>query len=103
MHTPAPQGLPGGYPVRVSCCGVDIAPIIGLGLHEAIDINERSHRFDGIECIKTDGTVVFTPDAAKAMKEVFRFDCKQLHPEESAERAAELGTRMQEHICISTP
>src|ERR671930_1358069 len=55
-HAPAPNGLPGGYPVRLSCRGVELDFPEGLGQDEAIALNERAARFDGIERIARDGT-----------------------------------------------
>jgi hypothetical protein len=97
LHAPAPNGLPGGYPVIVSSSGVQPAPIEGLTLEEAIAINERSHRFDGIECIEADGTVVFCPAAADVLRVELGYDCDRLAPDESEERAKELIARFQEY------
>ena len=67
LHAPAPSGLPGGYPVVVGRRRVDNAPIAGLELIEAVDINERSHRFDGIEAVRDDGTVVFFAESVDVL------------------------------------
>jgi hypothetical protein len=97
LHAPAPNGLPGGYPVVVSSSGVRPAPIAGLTLAEAIAINERSHRFDGIERIEADGTVVFCPAAADVLRAELGYDCNQLTPHESEEQAKELIARFREY------
>jgi len=97
LHEPAPHGLPGGYPVVVGNGSVQPAPIDGLTLEEAIDINERSHRFDGIERIEPDGTVVFCPEAVDALRVELGYDCQRLPPEESEERAKELIARFREY------
>ena len=97
LHEPAPNGLPGGYPVVVGRGTVQPAPIDGLTLEEAIDINERSHRFDGIERIEADGTVVFCPEAAAVLRDELGYDCARLPPEESEERAKELIARFREY------
>ena len=52
LHVPAPNGLPGGYPVIANRLGVEPITLADLTLSQAIDINERSHRFDGIERIE---------------------------------------------------
>jgi len=96
-HAPGPQGLPGGYPVVVSSEGLDLAPIKGLTLEEAIGINEESHRFDGIESIEADGTVVFCSDAVEAMHAELGYECKRLSPREAEQRANELIARFQEY------
>jgi hypothetical protein len=97
LHAPAPNGLPGGYPVVVGSGGVRPAPIEGLTLAEAIAINDRSHRFDGIERIETDGTAVFCPEAADVLRRELGYDCDRLAPNESEERAKELIARFREY------
>jgi len=97
LHAPGPNGLPGGCPVIVGSDGVQPAPIEGLTLAEAIDINERSHPFDGIERIEADGTVVFCPEAADVLRTELGYDCGRFAPAESEERAKELMARFREY------
>ena len=63
--TPAPAGLPGGYPVRIADGHVSLDLPPGLSQAEAVAYNERAGRGDGVERIDDDGTVYFT-DACKA-------------------------------------
>ena len=56
-HAPAPRGLPGGYPVRLSRAAVEVD---WPDEQEAIGINERAQRWDGIDRVEPDGTIVFT-------------------------------------------
>jgi len=63
-----------------------------LSLEEAIKINEEAQKFDGIQEIKEDGTVVFTEKAVRTMREMLSYECKELKLEESEERAIELRT-----------
>jgi hypothetical protein len=58
--TPAPGGLPGGYPVRIANGSVTLDLPAGLTLQQAIAFNERMGRGDGVERIDEDGTVHFT-------------------------------------------
>jgi hypothetical protein len=97
LHAPAPHGLPGGYPVLVSSGGVQPAPIQGLSLDEAININERSHRFDGIERIEDDGTVAYCPASVEIMRTTLGYDCARLRPADAEERANELMSRFREY------
>ena len=59
-HAPAPGGRPGGYPVRVSRAGVELDLPEGLDESAAVALNERAARWDGIDRIEDDGTIVFT-------------------------------------------
>jgi hypothetical protein len=92
---PGPNGLPGAYPARVSAEGVEVV-LPGISLEEAVKINQDGGKIDGIEEIKDDGTVVFMDQNVEYMREVVGYDCKELKPEESEERAKELGVRLKE-------
>lgn len=65
--TPAPGGLPGGYPVRIDggSVGLDLPP--GVTRDEAIAFNEENTRGDGVERIGPDGTVHFTAACREAV------------------------------------
>ncbi len=97
MHAPSPGGLPGGYPVLVGDGDVRPRPIADLSLGEAIQINERSHRFDGIHAIEEDGTAVFEPATVQVLRDELGYDCERLQPYEADERAKELMARFQEY------
>ena len=96
MHAPGPSGLPGGYPVDAGKGKVSVPSIPDLSFDEAVSINERSHRFDGIERIEEDGSVVFTESTATAMHDILGYECKTLRPAEAGERAAALARRFDE-------
>ncbi len=89
-HSPGAAGLPGGYPVRLTAEGPEIVLPEGLTLDEAIRINERAARYDGVEEIEDDGTLVITDEAYNVMKETLGYDCKRFKPVESEARAKEL-------------
>lgn len=97
MHAPGPAGLPGGYPIDVGGGKIVVSEIPDLSLDEAISINERSHRFDGIETIEEDGSVVFTEESAAVMRDALGYEGKTLRPAEAADRAAELSKRFNEY------
>lgn len=96
IHTcvTGPNGLPGGYPARLSAKGAEVV-LPGLSLEEAININEEGARFDGIEKVKSDGTVVFLEENVKLMREVVGYECKELKITETDERAKELNTKLK--------
>ena len=95
LHTPGPEGLPGGYPVLVSVAGVRLAPIPGLSRAAAIEINDRSHPFDGIDRIESDGTVVYRPESSEVLRRVLSYDCDRLPPADVDARAEELLGRFR--------
>lgn len=97
LHAPAPNGLPGGYPIIANRNGVQPAPIEGLSLAEAVAINERSHRFDGIERIEADGTAVFCPTAVDVLHHTLGYSCDRLPPTSAEARAKELMARFREY------
>ncbi|HUV33920.1 MAG TPA: hypothetical protein VMW22_03260, partial [Candidatus Desulfaltia sp.] len=86
---PGPNGLPGAYPCRLGEDGAE-AVVPDISLEEAISINEAGGQFDGIERIKDDGTVVYRDENVRYMREVVGYECKELKPKESEERAREL-------------
>jgi hypothetical protein len=95
-HSPGPQGLPGGYPVRLSSKGAEVVLPEGVSMEEAIRINEECQRCDGIEKIEDDGTVVCTESAVNIMKEMFGYDCRRIKIEENEEKAKELRSLYRE-------
>jgi len=90
VHAPGPEGLPGGYPVRLSAKGAEVVVSDGMTKEEAIKINEEAQKYEGIDKIKEDGTVVCTEHAAQIMKEVLDYDCKELKLDECERKAKEL-------------
>ncbi len=90
LSVPAPQGLPGGYPVRISGGAIEIDLPPGVDLAEAIAWNERQGRRDGVESIADDGTVTFTDEARAAVAGVADWLAEPLHPDEALERAGRI-------------
>lgn len=97
LHAPGPQGLPGGYPVVVSAGRIEVREIPGLTLEEAVWLNEASHRFDGIDRIEEDGTVVLSEATSSVLREELGYDAERLVAAESSERARELLERFQRY------
>jgi hypothetical protein len=59
-HIPGPNGLPGGYPCRLSARGCEVYLPQEISLDKAVEVNVQGARFDGIEKIEPDGTLVRT-------------------------------------------
>ncbi len=96
LHVPGPQGLPGGYPVWVGRGRVVLDTDAGLSREEMIEINQRSHRFDGIERIEEDGAAIFRPEAAERLEALMDYRCDRLAPEDAAGQAAEMMAKFGE-------
>ncbi|MBC8249838.1 MAG: hypothetical protein H8E90_09185, partial [Anaerolineales bacterium] len=94
-HSPGPQGLPGGYPVRLNAAGAEVFLPVGITLEEAVVINEAGQRGDGIERIEDDGTVIYTDKAVQILKEILGYDLAPLKFDECDERAKELIARFR--------
>jgi len=90
IHVPGPNGLPGGYPTLIYRDKAEVSLPGELPLAGAVKMNEEAGKRDGIEKIEEDGRVVFTEQAAEAMKDNLGYDCPVLDPEEDFERAREL-------------
>jgi hypothetical protein len=84
------EGLPGGYSARLSREGAEVV-LPGISLEEAVRINEEGGKIDGIKEIKDDGTVVFCEKNIEYMRQVVNYECEELKPSESEERAKELN------------
>jgi len=88
-----PNGLPGGYPTRLSAEGAEVV-VPDIGLEEAIRINEAGARIDGIDRVKDDGTVVYIEENVEKMRRVLGYECEELKVSESEERARELNAKL---------
>lgn len=95
-HSPAPNGLPGGYPILLSKNGAELALPEGITREEAIKINEDSNKIDGIERIEDDGTVVYADYSHQILKEMLGFDHPTFKAEDSLEVAFELMAKYRE-------
>lgn len=94
--SPAPGGLPGGYPVRIGADGAKVALPDGITMDEALKINLEGQKRDGIEEIKDDGTIVFPDPVYEAAKKVYNFDCKSFNIKDVDEVATEQMAKFKE-------
>lgn len=88
-HVTAPDGLPGGYPARVGNGSIVLRLPDGLDQARAVATNEAAARWDGIERIEADGTVVYTEAARSAMADI-GYDCEAVTFDELDADAARL-------------
>jgi len=96
VHAPGPNGLPGGYPVRITARGGEPVLPAGLSLDDAIAMNEACQRKDGIDKIDADGTVHFTELEMAIMKRMLGYECRSMRLEESGAWARELRAKYLE-------
>ena len=95
IHSPGPNGLPGGYPISINRDGVKIELPADINLEDAINMNKEAQTFDGIKQIDNDARVHFMPYTIDIMKEVLNFDCISFIPQEAEELAREQIQRFQ--------
>jgi hypothetical protein len=95
-HAPGPQGLEGGYPVRLSRKGAEVVLPKGLTLRQAREFNLEAQQHDGVQEIKANGDVVVTDEAYHTFKEMLNIDCRVITIEDSYEQAMELRMKFHE-------
>ncbi len=88
-HVTAPDGLPGGYPARVGNGEIHLDLPDGLDRARAVAINDSAARWDGIDRIEADGTVVYTEASRAAMAEI-GYQCEAITFDELAGDAERL-------------
>ncbi|MFW6108913.1 MAG: hypothetical protein ACOC6N_00520 [archaeon] len=94
------QGLPGGYPARLSRAGAEVI-LPDITLEKAIEINQQGAKIDGIKEIKNDGTVVYCEENVENMRKVLGYECTELKPSESLDRAQELDRLLRKRTGTS--
>jgi len=95
-HAPGPQGLEGGYPVRLSRKGAEVLLPKGITIEQAREINLKAQKYDGVEEIKDNGDIVLTDEAYTNFKEVLNIDCKAVTINDSYKQAMELRKKFYE-------
>ena len=98
MHAPGPNGLPGGYPVRVYQKGIEVVLPDGFSLEQAILVNEGGQRLDGIDYIDQDGTVYFTEENMSILKDMLGYNCQRMLLSDVSDWAKELQTKYRELV-----
>jgi len=97
-HAPGPNGLIGGYDVKLTATGAEVIIPDGITFDEAVAINEEAQKGDGIEKIEDDGTVILTDQAYELMHRLMGYDVKCFHPKDSdilAKKLKELYERFR--------
>jgi len=95
-HGAGPQGLEGGYPIRLSRKGAEVLPPKGMGIKQAREINLAAQKYDGIQEINDNGDVILTEEAYVIFKETLSVDHKVIRLEDSLDEAIEIKTKLHE-------
>ncbi len=90
VSAPGPEGLPGGYPVRIEGGSVSLDLPPGVTRAEAVAFNEQAAARDGIANIADDGTITFTERAAGALRSIAPELVEPLPPAQALERCNRL-------------
>ena len=96
-HAPGPNGLPGGYPVRVGMGQILLALPYGVSRADAISVNQLGLREDGIDKIGADGSVTFTSQNMAVMEQLLGFYLPCMLLADVHQCADELGRKYQEY------
>ncbi len=96
-HAPGPNGLPGGYPVRVGLGQVLLALPSGVSRADAIGVNQLGLREDGIETIRADGSVVFASPNMAVMESRLGYYLTRMPLADVHQCAHELSCKYQEY------
>ncbi|MDH3229299.1 MAG: hypothetical protein OEN55_05870 [Alphaproteobacteria bacterium] len=89
-HVPAPDGLVGGYPVRVRAGAVALDLPVEMDRAQAVASNLASLPWDGLQSIAEDGTAVFTETTAVSLHALLGRAIDALHPRDAPAMARAL-------------
>lgn len=90
VHAPGPNGLPGGYPIKITETGIEVILPKDLKIEDAIKINVEGQILDGVQKIDEDGTVYFTDREMAIVKSIFGYECLRMPIHECEYWAKEL-------------
>ncbi len=95
-HTPGPNGMPGGYPVRVNAEGATLDLPDDVSVAEAVRINEKCQQADGIDQIEADGTVWFAEREMNGMAKFLGYRVQSMALSDVWDRADEITRRFSD-------
>ena len=97
-HAPGPNGLVGGYPLRIGAERIDLALPEGLGAASAEQINQGGQRFEGIERIDPSGAVHFTESRMRALTRTLGYQCRSMELADVGDWADELQAKYRAYV-----
>jgi hypothetical protein len=90
LHVPAPNGLVGGYPVKINRRGAEIDLPAAWDLDQALGINATALAYDGIAALDKDGTVTYTERGIAAFQTLLGERIERLRPPNAQSLAEKL-------------
>lgn len=97
LHAPGPHGLPGGYPLTIGMGKVLLSLPHGLSRAEAIEINKRCQRQDGIASINADASVTFELEQMSIMETLMGFSMPHMKLHDVEQWSVELGQKYKNY------
>ena len=97
-HAPGPNGLVGGYPLRIGAERIELALPEGLGAAQAESINHAGQRFEGIERIDPSGAVHFTESRMEVLTRTLGYRCQSMELADVGDWADELQTKYRAYV-----
>lgn len=90
LHVPAPNGLLGGYPVKINRRGAEVDLPAAWDLEHALGINATALAHDGIAALDKDGTVIYAPRGVAAFETLIGERVERLRPPNAQSLAEKL-------------
>ena len=97
-HAPGPNGLVGGYPLRIGAGRIELALPEGLSAASAEEINKGGQRFEGIERIDPSGAVHFTESRMEALTRTLGYQCRSMELADVGDWADELRAKYRAYV-----
>jgi hypothetical protein len=90
LHVPAPNGLVGGYPVKINRRGAEVDLPAAWDLEHALGINATALAYDGIAALDKDGAVTYTERGIAALQALLGERIERLRPQNAQSLAEKL-------------
>lgn len=93
VHAPGPNGLIGGYPIKVGKGEIKLSLPKDITDEAAVTVNKKCQIHDGITKITDDGTVFFDDECMDIMKNIIGYSCNNINIADIDECAFELSEK----------
>jgi hypothetical protein len=90
LHVPAPNGLVGGYPVKINRRGAEVDLPAAWDLEHALGINATALAYDGIAALDKDGSITYTERGIAAFQSLLGERIERLRPQNAQSLAEKL-------------